>query len=167
MTRACCVCLGESDLTNSLRICGVCVDTTVCNVCFDIMRKSNIHRKCPVCRSENWCPNSNEVLIITDTDPFAQSNVHHTMSVSINITMDESEQNENDELEAYNCKKRFKLVLKFIMTTIAVWSVGFIAISLTNDRFYLENALIVIFGGVFVGMIITLFSVQLYWLSWI
>lgn len=168
MKSSCCVCLSEVDNENTIRGCSVCNDTRVCSECFDVMRKTNIHQRCPVCRSENWSPGSDEVLIITDVNPFTDN--PETLSVSINILMtnriqDNADNADNVEEDPSLCKTPVKFAIKAIATIIAVWSVGFIFLSFIYDNFHQDALHYVILGSIVAGIIISVLALNLYMLT--
>ena len=160
MTHSCCVCLGAGDTKKTIRTCRVCADTTVCGDCFGVMRKTNIHRRCPVCRSEKWCPDSDSGLIIIHTDPFAEGGGGEAASVSITIIGSDYAPTEGASRGTIACR-----MLKCIIMGCVIWAIGFLMLSLTNDGFYKENIWVVIFGSILTGMIITIMGTIMYWAS--
>lgn len=163
MKSSCCVCLSKVDNDNTIRNCSVCKDTRVCSECFDVMRKTNIHQRCPVCRSDDWSPGSDEVLIITDVNPFTDN--PHTLSVSINIMTTNIQDNPDNVEEGPSlCKTPVKFAIKAIATIIAVWSVGFIFLSFIYDNFYQDALHYVILGSIVAGIIISVLAINLYML---
>ena len=169
MKKSCCVCLNEVDeLADSVHACEICKDTHVCAVCFDVMRQTNIHGKCPVCRCENWSSGSNEVLIITDVNPFTDLHDHEgqRVSVSINILLNgagagAAGQGEDTHHDGCHWKLCVYLVSKGVSTLVVVWSIGFIVLSLVYDDFPRRNLFYVIFCSFCVGLFISFLGVQL------
>ena len=157
-----------NELADSVHACEICKDTHVCAVCFDVMRQSNIHRKCPVCRCENWSSGSNEVLIITDVNPFTDIHDHEgqRVSVSINILLNgagagEAGQGEGTHHDGCHLKLCVHLVSKGVSTLVVVWSFGFIVLSLIYDDFLRHNLFYVIFCSFCVGLLGVFLGVQL------
>jgi RNA polymerase subunit RPABC4/transcription elongation factor Spt4 len=162
MVNACCVCLNEIELSDSVRSCAVCIDTHVCSACFDLMRPTNIHKRCPVCRCENWSNGADDLLIITDVDPFdSTTNGVPTISVSINVILDT-----NEEIVIHGgqpIRKLCLIIIKTIAMLISFWSIGFVMLSLAIDDFYRDNSLyVVIFSSTFAGFIVSAFALQFY-----
>lgn len=164
MKGACCVCLAEVDNQKTIRNCRVCNDTLVCSACFDVMRETNIHQRCPVCRSENWSPGSDEVLIITDVNPFTDAENPDTLSVSINIMLNRTQDNTENVEEAPSLwKLRANVAIRAIAATTAIWSVGFIALSIIyDDNFYQDALYYVIFGSIIAGLVVSVLVINLY-----
>jgi len=164
MKGACCVCLAEVDNQKTIRNCRVCNDTLVCGECFDVMRETNIHQRCPVCRSDNWSPGSDEVLIITDVNPFTDTENPDTLSVSINIMLNRTQDNTENVVEAPSLwKLRAKVAIRAIAATTAIWSVGFIALSIIyDDNFYQDALYYVIFGSIIAGLVVSVLVINLY-----
>lgn len=162
MKRTCCVCLNDVVMTNTVRTCRVCIETHVCAGCFDMMRETNIHQRCPVCRSEHWSHGSDEVLIITDADPFAHTNNTGSISVSINIMLNAAQGETGVREDVCLWRKRLKVTIKVIITTIVLWSLGFIVLSLAIERFYQHALVYVIFGSILAGVLASALAMQWY-----
>jgi hypothetical protein len=131
--KICCVCFSEIKTTklHSIKTCNVCIDTHVCRNCFEIMRQTNIHRTCPVCRSENWCGHNDDVLIISDN-------------------FDDHTRNEQ---QVYLWKQCVNFLMKGIACIIIIWSVGFIMLSCMDNNFHQIGIFYVIFLSIFIGTI--------------
>jgi RNA polymerase subunit RPABC4/transcription elongation factor Spt4 len=156
--KSCCVCLKNIRFPKLTTIytCNVCVDTHVCNKCFDVMRDSNMHHKCPVCRSEKWCAFFDNVLIITDVDPLTEENPDtSSTSVSINITINNGRNENTIPCEQHIGYLRITslLFLKFCAFIMISWSLGFIILSIVHGHFYLYDWRDVIFMSIFVGFL--------------
>jgi len=163
MTTACCVCLNDIELSKPVRSCVICIDTHVCSRCFDIMRETNIHQKCPVCRCENWCNCADDLLIITDVDPFdSTQNGVQTTSLSINITLI---RNGEIRMQDGPIQKLCVKIIKLIMVLIVLWSIGFLVISLVEDNFHQNSSLyVLILGSILAGFIVSILVIQFYML---
>lgn len=157
--KCCCVCLSKIKFSryHSIQTCEVCVNTHVCHNCFDVMRQTNIHRKCPVCRSENWCAHSDEVLIITDANPVSQPS---GISISINISLDHEQQNTTGGVQVCLCKQRAKILIKGVACILIIWSIGFIIMSIVYNNFYQYGTYYVIVISFFVGTITSCFGLK-------
>ena len=127
----CCVCLEHFKNNNkNIYRCNTCIDTIVCNNCYNFMSESNIHNKCPVCRSENWINKS--IIIVIDN--------------SVNLQIDIN----NEEPQIYNTtiiivyintylqrlKQLCKCVCKILICLLIIWSFGFILTSMYNQYIY-------------------------------
>ena len=154
MKKSCCVCLNEVDeLADAVHACEICKDTHVCAICFDVMRQTNIHGKCPVCRCEHWSSGSDEVLIITDADPFAERRER----VSIDILLNSATRFNNITRHTMVAK----LAIKLIITLAVIWSFGFIVLSLIQNDFYQGSIFYVIFGSICIGIIVSAVGVHI------
>jgi len=148
----CCVCLSKIRFTSSktIQTCKVCVNTHVCKNCFDVMRQTNIHRRCPVCRSENWCAHSVEVLIITDTEPVSQP----VTSIQV-VSLDREQQSSSRSDQGISlCVKLVNFLINGITFIVIIGSIGFIVMSVMHRNFYQYELIYVILVSLFVGTII-------------
>ena len=154
MTTACCVCLNDIELSKPVRSCVVCIDTRVCSGCFDIMRETNIHERCPVCRCENWSNYADDLLIITDIDPFdSTTNGLQTTNISINITLS---RNEEIIIQDGPIQKLCVKIIKLTIVFIVMWSIGFLVLSLAEDNFHQNSSLyVLILGSILAGFIVS------------
>jgi len=128
----CCVCLQElKNKRNKIYKCNTCSNTIVCKTCFRVMFDSNIHSKCPVCRTESWYTTDSVLIIIdertenntTNSEINYQSNKCRIFLICIkNISS--------------NIKSCIVSIIKILVNVLIVWSCGFIIVSIFYNNIY-------------------------------
>ena len=119
----CCVCLEDirAYKKNTSYKCNICVNTSVCKKCFNFMIHSNIHTKCPVCRSDNWCNNDSVLIIINDNMEINDNHCDITIKVRNGIM---------------KLKMILNILVKIVIYLLLIWSCGFILMSIYNNSSY-------------------------------
>ena len=119
----CCVCLEDIKAYKKYTSykCNICVNTSVCKKCFKFMFDSNIHTKCPVCRSDNWCNNDSVLIIINDNMEINDNHCDITIKVRNGIM---------------KLKMILNILVKIVIYLLLIWSCGFILMSIYNNSSY-------------------------------
>jgi len=85
------------------------------------MIHSNIHTKCPVCRSDNWCNNDSVLIIINDNMEINDNHCDITIKVRNGIM---------------KLKMILNILVKIVIYLLLIWSCGFILMSIYNNSSY-------------------------------